>query len=159
MDLDFFKRINDTYGHLAGDTVIKAVGQLLQDSCRISDYVCRFGGDEFCALLPETNERQSTLWADRVRQNISKLVFPFGGENQDVTASLGVAECNDSILTAGQLIEDADQALRVVKNRGRNGVTAFSSITTSATSETEGADGQDNSFSGILITSAMREYK
>jgi len=155
MDIDFFKRINDTYGHPAGDTVIQVVGRLLQDNCRISDYLCRFGGEEFCILLPETDEEQATLWTDRVRQRLSELVFPFKKKNHHVTASFGVAECDESISIAGQLIERADQALRVVKNRGRNGVAGYSSITTSATLETAGTDGEDVLFSGVLARHVM----
>ena len=95
IDLDFFKRVNDIHGHQAGDLVLKSVAQLLLDSCRASDTVCRYGGEEFCIMLPETCEWDAASWAERVRTRLSSQVIPIGHAEVRLSGSFGVAERYD----------------------------------------------------------------
>ncbi len=128
IDLDFFKRINDTHGHAAGDATLVAVASLLEDQCRPSDVLCRYGGEEFCALLAETDEAGAAQWAERVRVAISGAAIPAGDVMLQVTASLGVAERLADTTSPEQLTELADQGLAVAKQSGRNRVVRFDSL-------------------------------
>lgn len=128
VDLDFFKRVNDTYGHAAGDDVLVAVGSLMKSLCRKSDLLCRYGGEEFCALLTHTTERAAAEWAERIRVAISQAAIHAAGKVLSVTASLGVAERQADTRTPEELVERADQSLAVVKRAGRNRVVRFSSL-------------------------------
>ena len=121
LDLDFFKAVNDRYGHLAGDMVLSRVGDLLRHSLRESDLPARFGGEEFVVLLPQTTEEQAWLLAERIRSLIAKQSFSFEGQHFRVTASIGVAALRPGALTPPELlIHEADQALYQAKNSGRN---------------------------------------
>lgn len=128
VDLDFFKRVNDTYGHAAGDDVLVAVGSLMKSLCRKSDLLCRYGGEEFCALLTHTTERAAAEWAERIRVAISQAAIHAAGKVLSVTASLGVAERQADTRTPEELVERADQSLAVAKRAGRNRVVRFSSL-------------------------------
>jgi two-component system chemotaxis response regulator CheY len=128
VDLDYFKQINDSYGHLAGDVVLMRIGQLLAQSCRTTDLVCRLGGEEFCVMLPETTESQAAGWADRVRAAIEAQSFNFQDEQVTVTASLGVAELTGPSPTVDHLVDCADQALLAAKRQGRNRVERSSAV-------------------------------
>lgn len=120
-DLDHFKSINDTYGHLGGDEVLKEVSLLVRRNIRTEDLFARYGGEEFIAVLPETDQTHAIELADRLRQKISKLSIPFNNSTIRVTASFGVAQ-----LGAGadivKLVEDADSMLYKAKFNGRNTV-------------------------------------
>ncbi|MBB4687479.1 sensor domain-containing diguanylate cyclase [Amycolatopsis jiangsuensis] len=128
IDLDHFKHINDTYGHLAGDDVLKAVAAVVRQETRAHDLVGRFGGEEFVALLPATSKEDAVVTADRIRQRISELVIQTHtneGEAVSIerrTASIGVA----AFPFDGSNIEDvmaaADAAVYVAKDSGRNRV-------------------------------------
>jgi diguanylate cyclase (GGDEF)-like protein len=123
LDIDHFKRINDTYGHAAGDQVLQAVGRLLRDSCRVYDVPGRFGGEEFCILLPETQLGNTTTVAERIRGRLEATQLPCGDAMAVVTASIGVAGLETAeALSPSALIERADRALYSAKNRGRNRV-------------------------------------
>jgi diguanylate cyclase (GGDEF)-like protein len=124
LDIDHFKRINDTYGHAAGDQVLQAVGKLLRDSCRVYDVPGRYGGEEFCILLPETRPGNTSTVAERIRGRLEATTLQCGDGNAIVTASIGVAglESPDSVVTPSALIERADRALYSAKNLGRNRV-------------------------------------
>ncbi len=130
VDVDFFKKINDTYGHPVGDQVLTAVGELLLRSTRRSDLVARYGGEEFCVLLPETDEENAAYWADRTRQALKQLIFHAGEKNKTfhISASFGVS-CR--LADTGHhttLIDMADQALLVAKQSGRDRVVCFSQL-------------------------------
>jgi diguanylate cyclase (GGDEF)-like protein len=126
MDIDHFKQVNDTWGHSAGDLVLKSVGQVLRDSCRVYDVAGRYGGEEFCVVLPETKLGNTPAVAERIRTRVASSAVPIGGAEVNVTASIGIAgvdaETADAVLTASALVERADRALYVAKHRGRNRV-------------------------------------
>jgi diguanylate cyclase (GGDEF)-like protein len=130
LDLDHFKRINDTWGHSAGDQVLQAIGRLLRDSCRVYDVPGRYGGEEFCIVLPETKTGNTTVVAERIRQRLASSELPCGSGAIAVTASIGIAGMDSpdaGVLSPGELIERADRALYAAKNRGRNRVEMWSS--------------------------------
>lgn len=131
-DIDYFKKINDTYGHSAGDRVLRAVGDMIRGCVRVIDCVGRYGGEEFCVLLPETQEHAAVIWAERTRRAIESALFPVNGQDLKVTASLGVAQLLDDTARPGDLIELADQALLVAKHSGRNRVVNYSDLHSSS---------------------------
>jgi diguanylate cyclase (GGDEF)-like protein len=116
LDIDFFKRINDVHGHPTGDEVLKIVSQVLRDSCRASDSPCRYGGEEFCVMLPETDEGAAAVWAERVRRKLAELAIPAGDRELRITASFGIAQKRDDTHTAEELVDRADQALLCAKH-------------------------------------------
>lgn len=120
-DLDHFKRINDTYGHIAGDNVLKAVAKTVQKSVRTGDIIARYGGEEFIAILPETSKTKAIELADRLRKIISRLKVKSGDHIIKVTASFGVAELN-RCADMTKFIHDADTMLYKAKLNGRNTV-------------------------------------
>ncbi|HYW80594.1 MAG TPA: diguanylate cyclase, partial [Thermoguttaceae bacterium] len=95
LDLDFFKRINDTHGHSVGDSVLRAVSDVLKESCRASDEICRYGGEEFCAMLPETDDQDAMAWTERVRRRIASLKLPVADHELRISGSFGVAQRHD----------------------------------------------------------------
>ena len=123
LDLDHFKRINDAYGHSRGDEVLAAVATVLRSSLRESDFVGRYGGEEFLLLLPDTGRDQAVVVADKVRLAVASLGLSEIG--QPVTASLGVACVPDDAADADTLIRAADRALYAAKGNGRNRVELF----------------------------------
>jgi diguanylate cyclase (GGDEF)-like protein len=124
MDIDHFKVINDSFGHLSGDQVLKQIGGITRESIRDIDTVCRYGGEEFTIILPQTGLEAASQIAERLRTNIAKFPFPVGKENPlMVTASLGVACWHGNGCLSGQgteLIQAADRALYAAKDAGRN---------------------------------------
>src|SRR5207248_2217281 len=91
LDIDHFKRINDSFGHAAGDQVLKTFGQVLRESCRVYDVPGRYGGEEFCIVLPETRIGSTTAVAERIRSRLASTKIPIGNTSVTVTASIGVA--------------------------------------------------------------------
>jgi diguanylate cyclase (GGDEF)-like protein len=121
IDLDYFKSINDTYGHQAGDMVLREVGRILQKTLRESDFPARYGGEEFIVILPQTREEQAWLLAERLRNIIGQTNFRFQKKRFRVTASIGIARLQPGALAPPEaLIHNADQALYRAKNSGRN---------------------------------------
>lgn len=121
IDLDHFKSINDTYGHAAGDDVLRRVGGILQESLRATDLAARYGGEEFAVLLPHTQEEDASRLAERIRSRIESSVFMSCGTPYRVTASIGVASVEAGALDReGDLVLKADQALYDAKRNGRN---------------------------------------
>lgn len=120
LDIDHFKTINDRFGHPAGDEVLRQFSELLQMSCRRPDYVCRYGGEEFCILLPNTDLAGAQVCAQRCLEAIRRARFHFGIEEVLITASLGIAERVQGQSSAELMINSADQALLIAKRRGRN---------------------------------------
>lgn len=126
LDIDHFKRVNDSFGHTVGDEVLKIVGQVLRESCRIYDVPGRYGGEEFCIVLPETRVGNTTVVAERIRTRLAATELPVGNASVSVTASIGVAGMDsvsdEGVVSAAALIERADRALYAAKHHGRNRV-------------------------------------
>lgn len=120
-DLDHFKSINDTYGHLAGDKVLQEVVSIVQKNMRTGDILARFGGEEFIAILPETDKAKAMELADRLRIQISKKSIVHDDDTIKVTASFGVAEL-DRCADMTKIIQDADAMMYKAKLNGRNTV-------------------------------------
>ncbi len=120
-DIDLFKRINDTYGHLAGDKVLKIVARSLQSNLRDSDFIARFGGEEFVALMPETSAKEARLVAEKLRTRVEASPFNFKKEPVQITASFGISEfAKDE--NVEEVFQRADKALYKAKENGRNQV-------------------------------------
>lgn len=121
MDVDKFKRLNDTYGHVVGDSILRRMAQLISDEVRKTDCFARFGGEEFVLFIPDTSIEYSELIAERIRYVVEQTVFTHQGKRIPVTISLGVTRYlkGDTLST---FIDRADQALYHSKNTGRNKV-------------------------------------
>ncbi|MCE5312112.1 MAG: GGDEF domain-containing protein [Nitrospiraceae bacterium] len=118
-DIDRFKQINDTYGHQSGDKVLKDASELIISSIRKSDYISRYGGEEFIIVLPNTSHHIAIGLAERLRMKFSSRVLKVGGEGLTYTASFGVASMNKSS-DIESLVIDADRMLYMAKKAGRN---------------------------------------
>lgn len=124
-DVDFFKRVNDTWGHAAGDYVLQTISASVQRAIRKDDLLCRVGGEEFVVLMRDTAERNACLFAERIRSLVSETEFVYEGENMPITVSLGVATLKPALHKDAQaLLADADRYLYQAKHRGRNRVEA-----------------------------------
>lgn len=123
LDIDHFKHVNDTYGHQAGDDVLKVITQLMQDNVRTGDLVARYGGEEFIIVCPNTDINGAIITAERVRCAVMEKPLATRRGKITVTLSAGVANYNNE-LSIGQLINAADQALYQAKQSGRNRVCA-----------------------------------
>ena len=122
-DIDFFKKFNDTYGHQAGDAVLRQVAQTLKKNSRTTDYVCRYGGEEMSIILPNTGVEEAVLLANRICSAVSEKPFHLTPvDTAPVTISLGVATFPDNAQTPQDLIEWADKGLYYAKEHGRNQV-------------------------------------
>jgi diguanylate cyclase (GGDEF)-like protein len=128
MDCDLFKRVNDIHGHLAGDTVLRELAAILRSFSRTSDVICRYGGEEFCAMLPGCNEELAWDWADRIRQQCEAIPVKHADVNISITVSFGVAERTESTELLDHLVDHADQALLAAKELGRNRCICYSKI-------------------------------
>lgn len=122
VDLDRFKQLNDRYGHPLGDTVLSTVGTAMKDALRGSDLRCRYGGDEFVVLLPETPLDGAMHVAGALRRNLSRQAVPWRGGSVSVTASLGVSTAMPGELDAEALLARADAAMYRAKRDGRDAV-------------------------------------
>lgn len=121
IDIDNFKEINDGYGHLVGDQVLREVSQLIIKSVRDVDTVARYGGDELVVVLPKTNLQEAMIAAQRIRKRIRTAIFNCGDQPARVTISMGIAQCPASLIkTPEDLFRLADQALYAAKKKGRN---------------------------------------
>jgi two-component system, cell cycle response regulator len=124
-DIDFFKGINDTYGHEAGDDVLREFAERLKRGVRGIDLVARLGGEEFVVVMPETDAAYASVIAERLRRDVEREAFlTRGGEALKVTVSIGVAEFRGECDSVDALVKRADQALYSAKRRGRNRVVA-----------------------------------
>jgi diguanylate cyclase (GGDEF)-like protein len=123
IDLDHFKRMNDTYGHEAGDLVLRTVGRCLRESVRRSDIACRYGGEELVLVLPECDAAAARTSAETIRTRIAALELHHGDATlPQVTASFGIALWPAHGESAGALVQSADRALYAAKHEGRNRV-------------------------------------
>jgi diguanylate cyclase (GGDEF)-like protein len=149
LDIDFFKRVNDTYGHATGDAALKHVAALLKEHCRKEDFVARYGGEEFCLLLTDTHEAGAATWADRLRQKLAARPLPVGSKTLRLTASFGVASRHESSSGVAELLNQADQALYRAKQTGRDRVVTFGQM-----QQAEGSHAQpliDASYQQLIV--------
>jgi diguanylate cyclase (GGDEF)-like protein len=127
LDIDHFKKVNDTYGHQGGDTVLKVFALEILKQLRASDVMCRYGGEEFAIILPQVDKEKALAIAERLRRKIENTAVAHEEHKISFTSSFGVAILEEGS-TPGQLISQADQALYHSKRSGRNRVTLFSEI-------------------------------
>lgn len=121
IDIDHFKKVNDTFGHLTGDMVLKAVSNIIDESARKEDVAARFGGEEFILVLDNCTAQDGLAKAESLRSNIEAL----NPENINVTASFGVAKLEDDTQRYEDLLKNADTALYIAKEEGRNRVVLY----------------------------------
>lgn len=120
-DIDFFKRINDNYGHLGGDLVLRNIAQYIDKTMRASDVVVRYGGDEFAVIMPETDKNGLMIFAERIRRGVEEMAINLDGDIVKVTISIGAALCKGgSEIDSRKLLEAADRANYLGKRGGRN---------------------------------------
>ncbi len=112
IDIDDFKKYNDQHGHQKGDEILKAISHILKEQCRKMDFVCRYGGEEFAIILPNTNKNEAIATAERIRKTVENAQLP--------TLSIGIATFPDDAQSKPELIELADSALYRAKRKGKN---------------------------------------
>lgn len=124
IDIDFFKKVNDTYGHSAGDAVLKVVAETIQEAVRTTDLVFRYGGEEFVTILNNADCETAYVIAERMRESIRDLEIDFQGQTISVSASIGLS-CLNIADTAAAIFDRADRALYKAKEGGRDQVRVF----------------------------------
>lgn len=126
LDIDHFKQVNDTYGHLTGDIILKHVANILTESTRTDDIVGRYGGEEFGIVLPDTDASTALLISERIRQAIKNNPFDMDTEKIQITLSCGVYSTNwEEAITCIEIIRRADDALYQAKQNGRDRVELY----------------------------------
>jgi diguanylate cyclase (GGDEF)-like protein len=127
-DIDHFKKVNDSYGHPAGDAVLKGVSRIIRDRIRETDIAARYGGEEFALILTNTDSVGARKFADELRQAIQKNPFIVDGKSIPVTISLGISSLPPVAQSKEEVIEKADQALYFAKKNGRNRAVLWSEV-------------------------------
>ena len=123
VDVDHFKRFNDTFGHEAGDSVLCTLANLLRTQLRAEDIICRYGGEEFTVILPDASLESSRKRAEQLRESVRGLVTEFRGQTLErITLSIGVSSFPENGADGKALLEAADAALYRAKAQGRDGV-------------------------------------
>ena len=125
IDVDNFKKINDTYGHLVGDAVLKEIAKIIKQNIREIDSLARFGGEEFSLILPETDKMSAIVVGERIRSKVSQQIIKAFDEMLSATISVGVSSFPQNTLYSDVLMETADKALYQAKISGRNKVCWF----------------------------------
>lgn len=129
IDMDHFKKVNDKYGHLFGDDVLRQLTTVIADILRSGDVLGRYGGEEFCVFLPNTTEKDATGLAERIRLGVEKALYEVNQQNIKGTVSIGVADSVRAGYDFKGLVAAADSALYVAKKNGRNRVISYTNIT------------------------------
>ena len=124
-DIDHFKKVNDTYGHQAGDEVIRQTAAILRESVRETDVAGRYGGEEFGVILIDTSAGNAKIFAERLRERIEALTVEYDDMKINFTISLGIAGIGENTESYKQWLECSDQALYQSKESGRNQVTVY----------------------------------
>ncbi|MGF1611765.1 MAG: diguanylate cyclase, partial [Kiloniellales bacterium] len=125
IDLDYFKKINDSYGHLMGSKLLGEIGHAIKQNCRLIDYAFRYGGDEFVVLLPQTSKENAIVVARRIHQLVRERPWLVeDGLNVQVSASVGLAVYPTDARSKSELLHLADEAMYLVKNTSRDGLAA-----------------------------------
>ncbi len=144
MDIDFFKKVNDRFGHPSGDELLRSFAKLTGRVLRSSDVVCRYGGEEFAIILPETDASEALRVAERLREAVERSNFA-GADGRylgKVTASFGVETHAEGLPSRGEMIQRSDDAMYAAKESGRNRVVHADDLARSAGTERAGVDGQ-----------------
>lgn len=128
IDIDHFKKVNDTYGHPVGDVVLKGLGKLFTESVRTIDTAARYGGEEFVLILPEADRKGAKELAERIRKNAKRMKFRVDDVELRITISIGIATYPEDARGKERLIEAADEALYFAKENGRNKTVVYSDI-------------------------------
>jgi len=162
IDVDHFKQINDTYGHPAGDTVLKSVASQVRSDCRDVDIPVRYGGEEFLLILPEINQEGAVVVAERIRKNLARLPIRHEDIEINVTASLGVAAYPEDAGSQQQLLELADRALYMSKRLGRDqvhtsGDLMFSELKAESAPPPEAKTGQEAAGEPVILKAPASE--
>jgi len=121
-DIDFFKKVNDVYGHIAGDEVLKRISDIIRQNCRDTDFASRYGGEELAVIMPHTKLTEARVFAERVRQAVGSEPMNDNGKKINVTISAGVASVRSWTKSAENFLREVDDALYVAKSNGRNKV-------------------------------------
>ena len=150
IDLDHFKSINDNYGHLAGDEILKIAAKRIGEFLRTTDILARYGGEEFAVMLPETPLTGASILAERLCQNVAKEPIIFDKKSINISASLGVAEFQPDQENHEQLISHADEALYLSKANGRNQVTIYQENSSPKSSTLNDGDTEQDNAKEIL---------
>jgi diguanylate cyclase (GGDEF)-like protein len=122
IDIDHFKKVNDNFGHRAGDYILKKLADIFVTRSRRVDYVCRYGGEEFSIILPEVDIMGAFKFANTLKESVAAHKFTFENEDIAITISVGVSDIMDGVQTTDELIETADRRLYLAKKMGRNRV-------------------------------------
>jgi len=122
LDMDFFKKINDTYGHQSGDMVLEGTAEILRNCCRATDILCRYGGEEFLLVLPDTNVHGALITAQKIRAQMEETTYQQDDKKIHVTASIGVTQWEPDEDDISEALQRADKALYKIKRSGRNNV-------------------------------------
>lgn len=120
IDVDFFKKINDNYGHSAGDYALKEIAYLLSNTFRKTDMVFRYGGEEFAVIITETPVEKALIPLERLRQTVEEYNFNYNGQDMKITISIGISGVTEKTKSIRELFENADKALYKAKENGRN---------------------------------------
>ncbi|MCK5092161.1 MAG: diguanylate cyclase [Gammaproteobacteria bacterium] len=128
IDIDFFKKINDTYGHLFGDTVLKGVAATIKNSCRNTDIVARYGGEEFFVILPNTYLESAQSVSEKLLESISSEIYSENEISASITVSIGLSCFHEGMNSFEDLLSESDEALYQAKNSGRNRVCVFKEL-------------------------------
>lgn len=139
LDIDHFKNINDTYGHQAGDEVIKTLARVIQKSVRETDLAGRYGGEEFAIILVDSNQQNAAKVADRIRRLAEAMMVEHEGQQIKFTVSVGLSEYRPDIKSNMAWLEQADQALYLSKHSGRNCVSTWDMVGADSTPNPEQA--------------------
>lgn len=135
IDADNLKEVNDKYGHKAGDKLIVSMANAIEECLRTSDVICRYGGDEFVALLPQLPSSRALETGERLRNAVQNTSFDVDGQAISSTVSIGIATYPNEVGNVYELLEKADEALYECKRSGRNNVTSYSSVPSSTSVE------------------------
>jgi diguanylate cyclase (GGDEF)-like protein len=136
IDIDDFKNYNDVNGHPAGDQALKITAHGLKSELRLEDVACRYGGEEFCILLPQTPINEAAAIAERIRRKIADTSYPFGQNQPEgkVTISIGISTLSRHVDTSAAIIDAADRALYDAKRKGKNRIEFYQNPSGSAES-------------------------
>lgn len=129
IDIDYFKSINDTYGHLFGDSVLKGIASTIKSSCRDTDIVGRYGGEEFVVILPLTSLESAQSVSEKLLKNISSEIYRDNENSTSITVSIGISSFHEGLNSFEELLSESDMALYQAKNNGRNRVCIYEKCT------------------------------